>query len=179
MKMKFGTISRHFILCAILVCASVFYTFADTVEIRNGLKTTYAEQPRKIIDTLNNHYDFKWTLDRRGDWRLYIKKMNGKTIGLSNCWANIDRTVIDEDGNTYVVVDYYYFDYYEKMVTGWYVDINGDIYFLNTNDKELGRMVRGWCKIGEDYYYFNNDGVLLKNTITPDGFHVDDTGKWQ
>ena len=179
MKIKIGTILKLLVLCVLFIGVFYFYTFADTVEIKNGVKTTYADKPRKIIDTINNYYDLKWALDRRGDWRLYIRKMNGKTIILSNLWVNIERIVADENGNPKDITDSYYFDYHEKMVTGWYVDPSGDMYFLNTDEKELGRMARGWCKIGDDYYFFNPNGVLLKNTITPDGFYVDVEGKWK
>lgn len=179
MKMKFGKILRFFVLWTILVCLSSFNSFADTVEIKNGVKTTYADKPRTFIDTAYNRYDYKWTLNRRGDWKLYIKKMNGKDVGHSNTWVSIDRTVVDENGNFINVKDYYYFDFYEKMVAGWYIDPSGDVYYLNTDEKELGRMVRGWCEISDDYYYFDDMGVLLKNTITPDGFYVDGEGKWQ
>ena len=177
--MKFVKISKTLLVCTLLVCTSIFSAFADTVEIKNGLKTTYAEKPRKVIDTVSNRYDFKWTLDKKGDWRLYIKKMNGRTVGLSNSWVSMERKVVGEDGNAVGITDYYYFDYYEKMVTGWYIDVTSEVYFLNTNPKELGRMARGWCKIGEDYYYFSKDGVLQRNIITEDGFYVDGNGKWQ
>ena len=65
------------------------------------------------------------------------------------------------------------------MVTGWYIDVNNNIYFLDTNEKELGRMARGWTRINGNYYYFNSNGVLQKDTITPDGFKVDANGMWK
>ena len=105
--------------------------------------------------------------------------MNGKLILLSNVWINLERTVYNSNGTKNVVIDYYYFDMNGNMVTGWYVDVNKDIYYLETESKELGRMARGWTKINNDYYYFNDNGVLLKDVITPDGFRVDSYGKWK
>lgn len=179
MKKVLKTISKVFIVCILLVCTLVSSVFADLVEIKNGVKTTYADKPRVILDTINKHYDYKWTLDKKGEWRLYIRRLNGKLIELSNLWVNQTRMIIDEDGNDKVIVDYYYFDYYQKMVTGWVVATDGSIYFLNTDEKELGRMVRGWNKIGDNYYFFDQDGRLQRNMITEDGFYVDDEGKWQ
>ena len=65
------------------------------------------------------------------------------------------------------------------MVTGWLVDMDGNTFFLNTDEKELGRMARGWNKIGENYYFFDQEGRMQKNMITEDGFYVDGEGKWQ
>lgn len=172
-------ISKVFVVCLLFVCTLVSSVFADLVEIKNGVKTTYADKPRVVVDTINKHYDFKWTLDKKGDWRLYIRRLNGRLINLSNIWVNQVRIVIDEDGNDKAVVDYYYFDYYQKMVTGWLVDKDGNIFFLNTDEKELGRMARGWNKIGENYYFFDQEGRLQRNIITEDGFYVDDEGKWK
>lgn len=172
-------ISKVFVVCLLFVCTLVSSTFADLVEIKNGVKTTYADKPRVVVDTINKHYDFKWTLDKKGDWRLFIRRLNGRLINLSNLWVNQVRIVIDEDGNDKAVVDYYYFDYYQKMVTGWLVDKDGNTFFLNTDEKELGRMARGWNKIGENYYFFDQDGRLKRNIITEDGFYVDDEGKWK
>lgn len=172
-------ISKVFVVCLLFVCTLVSSVFADLVEIKNGVKTTYADKPRVVVDTINKHYDFKWTLDKKGDWRLYIRRLNGRLINLSNIWVNQVRIVIDEDGNDKAVVDYYYFDYYQKMVTGWLVDKDGNVFFLNTDEKELGRMARGWNKIGENYYFFDQEGRLQRNIITEDGFYVDDEGKWK
>ena len=153
--------------------------FADTIEMRNGMKTTYADKPIAVIDTIDKNYSFKWALDKKGSWKLYIRRLNGKLILLSNIWVNMYRDVTHSDGSKSGVIDYYYFDLNGNLVTGWYVAPNKDTYFLQTNDTELGRMARGWKKIGNDYYYFNMNGILLRDTVTPDGFHVDSDGKWK
>lgn len=176
---KLGRKFKFLVLCSIFVCTLSFVSFADTVEIKMGIKTTFASQPIRVVATKDMQYDLKWAIDKRGDWKLYIRKINGRLVGLSNMWVSIPRTVINDYGVEEEVVDWYYFDHYEKMVTGWYVDLNGDTYFLSTDDKELGKMARGWCVIGGDYYYFNSVGILQRNTITADGFYVDETGKWR
>lgn len=179
LKKVLKTILKVFVVCLLLVCTFVSNAFADLVEVKNGLKTTYAEKPRTILDTINKHYDFKWALDKKGDWRLYLRRLNGRLISLSNMWVNLPRTIVDENGNFKEIIDYYYFDYYQKMVTGWVVATDGNRYFLSVNDKDLGSMVRGWHKIGDNYYFFDQEGRLLTNTITEDGFYVDSEGKWQ
>lgn len=36
----------------------------------------------------------------------------------------------------------------------------------------------GWRDINNKWYYFGQDGYLLQNTTTPDGFKVDNNGVW-
>lgn len=38
--------------------------------------------------------------------------------------------------------------------------------------------VKGWKQIDGKWYYFNNNGRMLFNTITPDGYIVDINGVW-
>ena len=72
-----------------------------------------------------------------------------------------------------------------KMLTGWVTDADGNIYYLNpASDGTRGMMLIGWQQIDGKWYYFSKDegsgtmGALLRNTITPDGYHVDETGAW-
>ena len=71
------------------------------------------------------------------------------------------------------------------MLTGWVTDADGNIYYLNpVSDGTRGMMLIGWQQIDGKWYYFSKDegsgtmGALLRNTITPDGYHVDETGAW-
>lgn len=170
---------KFFSILILLITFSSVASYADTIEIRNGVKTTFADKPISLVDTIDKSYSFKWALDRKGNWKLYIRRLNGRLIGLSNVWVNLDRTIHDPDGSNRYVIDYYYFDMNGNLVTGWYVDVNKNYYYLQTDEKELGRMARGWQKIGDEYYYFNLNGILLRDTITPDGFHVDAYGRWK
>ena len=178
MTTQFSKFNKILFTTIFLVLFLSSVCFADTIEIRNGMKTTHADKPISLIDTVNKNYSFKWALDKKGNWKLFIRRLNGRLISLSNVWINLERTVHYSNGTKNNVIDYYYFDMNGNMVTGWYVDVNNDIYYLETDSKELGRMARGWTKINNDYYYFNDNGILLKNAITPDGFRVDSTGKW-
>lgn len=179
MKSLILKIERVFLVTVFLLIVYSTVTFADTIEVRSGVKTTYADNPAYVLDTIDKNYSFKWALDKKGNWKLYIRRLNGKLINLSNVWVNIGRTIRESDGTEKYVIDYYYFDLNGNMVTGWYVDVDKKVYYLQTAESELGRMARGWKKIGDDYYYFNLQGELLKDTITPDGFHVDASGRWK
>ena len=87
------------------------------------------------------------------------------------------------------------------MTLGWHYDRNdGKWYYLNGVN---GAMMLGWQKIGEEWYYLNPEnqeptyqfnaatgkweyvnrnghplGSLYVNTVTPDGYHVDEKGAW-
>ncbi len=88
-----------------------------------------------------------------------------------------------------------------QMTLGWHYDRNdGKWYYLNGVN---GAMMLGWQKIGEEWYYLNPEnqeptyqfnaatgkweyvnrnghplGSLYVNTVTPDGYHVDEKGAW-
>ena len=80
--------------------------------------------------------------------------------------------------------DWFRFDANGYMVTGWFTDTDGNVYYLQeTSDGSRGRMVTGWNVIGGKEYYFNNAegsgtmGALLRNTVTPDGHRVNARGE--
>ena len=177
--MIFFRVKKIFFTSIMLIIFLSSIVFADKIEIRNGMKTTHADKPISLIDTVNKNYTCKWVLDKNGNWKLFVRRLNGRLINLSNVWVNLEKNISYSDGTVSKVIDYYYFDINGNMVTGWYIDVNNNIYFLDTNEKELGRMARGWTRINGNYYYFNNNGVLQKDTITPDGFKVDANGMWK
>ena len=41
-----------------------------------------------------------------------------------------------------------------------------------------GQVQTGWQQIDGKWYYLNEDGWMLKDTNTPDGYHVDANGVW-
>jgi hypothetical protein len=60
-----------------------------------------------------------------------------------------------------------------ELTTGWKL-INNKWYFMN-ND---GIMQTGWVKTNGTWYYLLSDGEMAVNTVTPDGYKVDQNGKW-
>ena len=78
---------------------------------------------------------------------------------------------------------WYYFLDSGYMATGW-VDLNGSKYYLFPgSDGWMGRMLTGWQWIDGYCYYFgtdsgNNEGHLYRNEKTPDGYRVDNEGRW-
>jgi len=119
---------------------------------------------------------------------------NGKWIFAS------DRTYTDEwafISNPYATgvqekASWFRFDRDGFMVTGWQTDPDGNTYYLKTAiDGTQGQMLTGWQYISDEssqaaeeaWYFFNpaSDGTrgkLLTNTITPDGFTLNEKGQW-
>lgn len=116
-------------------------------------------------------------------------------------WSNVEATgKVNTGWYTEGVDDWYYFDEAGKMVSGWYGDFHlhevsdghfgrmdygwyydgVNWYFLNTShDGVFGAKVKGWQWIDGYCYYFAQDGKMLANTVTPDGYYVNDSGQWE
>lgn len=60
-----------------------------------------------------------------------------------------------------------------KMVTGIH-EVSGDNYYFNNS----GEMQVGWAQVNGYWYYFNASGTMLRNGVTPDGYKVDNEGRW-
>ena len=73
----------------------------------------------------------------------------------------------------YVNGKWYLFDANGYMLTGWQ-KVDEKWYLLSVD----GSMLTGWQQIRNDWYYLTENGDMLVDTVTPDGFKVDISGKW-
>ena len=110
----------------------------------------------------------QWIQDEKGWW---YKRADGSYP--KNSWGYEAY-----NGKSY----WYYFLDSGYMATGW-VEVNGSKYYLFPNsDGWKGRMLTGWQWINGNCYYLDlqgqNEGALYRNTTTPDGFTVDQEGRW-
>ena len=94
--------------------------------------------------------DYGWYMDAGGHW-YYLKEDQGADFG--------------------------------RLVMGWYYDAKDmKWYYLN---QFTGGMATGWQKLGDYWYFFSTGsqsgkpmGTLYVNEITPDGYMVDENGRW-
>ena len=131
-------------------------------------------------------------------WAFVLK--SGRRV--TDQWANVKY---DDARQTCT----YHFNAEGIMDYGWYMDAQGQWYYLNeTPGADIGRLIigwhfdskaqkwyylnlftggmaTGWQKLGEDWYFFNPAaqegrprGTLYMNEMTPDGYPVDENGKW-
>ena len=111
----------------------------------------------------------EWVKDEKGWW---YKRQDGSYPKSS--WGYEAY-----NGQSY----WYYFLDSGYMATGW-VDLDGSKYYLFPgSDGWMGRMLTGWQWIDGYCYYFgtdsgNNEGHLYRNEKTPDGYRVDNEGRW-
>lgn len=124
-----------------------------------------------------------WSQGEDGKWRF-----SDKVRFYADEWAAIVNPYADPNlGQSNF--DWFRFDKEGRMVSGWYTDADGKIYYLNpSSDGTQGRMFTGWNWIrledGKEYcYYFNEKsdgtkGALFCGKETPDGYAVDQKGRW-
>ena len=119
----------------------------------------------------------------------YVWAKTGRT-NTAGQWKMEEKhwTFLDEKGNKltgWIVSngEWYYLDENGKMKTGWLLD-NGKWYFFSTEMAEkTGRALTGWQWIDGYCYFFstvddNALGILYVNQMTPDGYHVNQSGQW-
>lgn len=127
-----------------------------------------------------------WVQDATGKWLFTTTGKDGRTY--ANEWAAVHNPYADTSKGQ-SSFDWFRFDEKGYMVTGWYTDVDGNIYYLNpVSDNTQGRMFTGWNWIKgadglERCYFFKtvSDGTrgsLYRNCTTPDGYTVDATGAW-
>ena len=121
----------------------------------------------------------RWIQNADGSWSYQTG-----TSPMTNRWVCIYNPYADERRRQ-KRYGWFKFGPDGKMLTGWVIDTDGNIYYLNpASDGTRGMMLIGWQQIDGRWYYFSKDegsgtmGALLRNTITPDGYHVDETGAW-
>ena len=111
-----------------------------------------------------------WIQDEKGWWYKFSNGTYPK-----NGWAKLPWQGIEY---------WYYFDADGYMKMGW-LESSGSYYYLNpiigTNS---GKMLTGWQLIDQKWYYFSTEqgakeGSLLRNTVTPDNYQVDQDGVWK
>lgn len=112
-----------------------------------------------------------YTVGKNGKWDKTKEKIDGSWLGEgSKKWYRNPDGSYPYGEWEYKDKEWYYFDDEGYVVTGWKKIDNTWYYF-----KDDGVMVTNrW--IGS--YYLQNDGSMATNKITPDGYTVDENGKW-
>lgn len=152
---------------------------AANVAATNESRETKLDISVRNIPINYNTSDSVWENDSNGDRHLSVKNEFGQYVEAKNMFACVVTVHKDSEGKNFDIQDFYYFDNDGKMYTGWLKDPNNTTFYFDANPgSEIGKLSRGWTKIGGDYYYFDGSGELQTNTVTPDGYNVDASGKW-
>ena len=119
----------------------------------------------------------------------YVWAKTGRT-NTAGQWKMEEKhwTFLNEQGNKltgWIVSneEWYYLGENGNMKTGWLLD-SGKWYFLSTEmSAKTGRALTGWQWIDGYCYFFSTVddsslGILYVNRMTPDGYHVNQSGQW-
>lgn len=157
----------------------------NTGEIKNnssGEGSLYEKKfhtlcPIPIINTIQPNITSGAWVQESNNWKL-LKEDGTYAKGQ---WALLDGRwyIFNEDG--YMIKDMckvngiqYFFNADGTMATGW-VQIENVWYYFDINS---GAMKTGWIKVDDKWYYLKADGTLIVNSITPDGYKVNEKGRW-
>lgn len=86
----------------------------------------------------------------------------------------VSKKAYTEAVAAYRKANMYVFDHEGRLTSGWYVNETGYAKYTYYA-KPDGKAYDGWLKSGGKYYYIEN-GLMLTNRNTPDGYYVDSNG---
>ena len=151
---------------------------SDQVVRTNTTELTKANTT--VLDAKAN--GVSWVYDPIGDKFRMNMTVNGQIVPATNGFYTItDVREIDVNGVKVptAITDTYFFDNLGNMITGWLHTADDKWYFFeNLKTINEGKMALGWKKVDNIWYYFIEDGSMLRNAITPDGYIVGDDGAW-
>ena len=91
-----------------------------------------------------------------------------------NVWRYFDSDGVSLKGyQTLNGVKYYFSNRGGNLGIGWFHDGSNDWHYSNPDGSVHGE---GWVQDDGKWYYINSDGIMLRDTITPDGYHVNKKG---
>ncbi len=135
--------------------------YADTKAMLDYGFENYAALTGNSSSSVNTQTDTTasgWTQDSQG-WKY--KKADGSMA--ANEWVNDNNLDYWVDSNGY-------------MAVGWRQFSGGVWYYF----KPAGYMAKAcWIQDQGDWFYLGEDGKLLQDGVTPDGFQVDVNGIWR
>ncbi len=137
----------------------------------SGTTSTTAALPGYVVSGT-------WIQNGAGKWLFVDEKRT-----YADEWAAVHNPYANTAAG-HSPFDWFRFDREGFMVTGWYIDTDGNRYYLHAEpDGTLGRMYTGWNWIDGCCYYFNEAsdgtrGALLRNYIAPDGRKTNHEGMW-
>lgn len=153
----------------------------EIVFYRNGKKVTgwqEIEEDRYYF-TEDGYMTSGWLLLDTG-W-YYLNNQGIQQIGwvkLGNAWYYLmpETGLMVSDGLKLVDGEWYsFYDWGGMRNTTWY-QVGQDWYFFNGG----GHMVKDqWVEWKGKWYYLSSDGKMAFDTITPDGYRVDQDGVWR
>ena len=149
--------------------------------IAQGTNASTEFNPMSTGETANSEYTAgTWFYDpTTNSWKYVLANgelsWSSETISTNvvNNFASNGWYLVPSTNDTF---NWYLFDSMGNMQIGW-ATYNNRRYYLDTNQINLGAMLKGWQTIDGALYYFDQtNGFLYVNTVTPDGYFVNEFG---
>lgn len=142
---------------------------------------TYIDQVKTIKLAVDSR-QITWVYEPIANKFKMNINIDDQTILASNGFYLVNNTVSQNVNglvNFLPTTQTYYFDRDGYMITGWIKTTPDNKWYFVENIKSAkeGMMVFGWHKIQDKWYYFADDGSMLANSMTPDGYSVGTDGK--
>lgn len=160
----------------------------NTYEVRlerDGRKTGIVQE----VAGIDKNIDLSNMMKVPGNYVFYVREHNPNSGKKSKWFESPNYTVSEElaqknkDLYGYQSLDNYGWKEDEK---GWWYNTPGGFVsndWVISNDHwffmdENGYMVTGWKEVEDKWYYFNEKGEMLIDTVTPDGYRVNENGAY-
>ena len=143
------------------------------------IPTTYISGVKTISATFNDT-QVKWNYDPTTNKYKLTATINGQSVPVSNGFYVINDTQnVNSATPKSPMPNTYYFNSNGEMLTGWLITSDSKKYLASVEkDINEGKLVAGWKVIDGYWYFFDFEGALLINSITPDGYYVGADGRW-
>lgn len=145
-----------------------YYTNREGTMVRDGKAYVGNSKDEPKAPTYPSYSDYK-KADGYVDWDAYDAAVDA---------YNDAYKKYQKDRKAYRLANTYIFDASGAMVAGgWYGSTNTygtTWYYANAN----GTAYDGWVQSKGSWYYIS-EGVMLTNTMTPDGYYVNANGVWK
>lgn len=126
-----------------------------------------------IIPRSTFHEDFYAQDDGSIVFNKWIYAYDNTSNVNKNVWRYFDSDGVSLKGYQALNgVKYYFTTRGGNLGIGWFHDGSNDWHYGYSD----GSIHEGWIQDNGKWYYINSDGIMLKDTTTPDGYHVDRKG---
>ncbi|WP_101877555.1 serine hydrolase [Lachnoclostridium edouardi] len=135
------------------------FGFENREQLLSGTASGPASSPASESGPASEETSSNSGWQKAGEKWNYIKEDGSKA---ANEWLTIGG-------------EEYWFDSDTYMATGWRQYSDNSWYYFRSS----GAMAKNyWVKNNGKWFYLGSDGAMMKNTITPDGYVLDETGAW-
>ncbi len=156
---------------------------AGSVYYKNGIKAKGWQE----IDGETYYFDQKGYLqtgwiELEDGWHYLDPDGGAQQTGwqkIGNTWFYLDNETGVMENSGIKTIDgetYYFYDWGGMASSCWYLNKDTGVWYYFRGNGAMAKSA--WVEWKGEYYYCGADGKMLTSTTTPDGYRVDQNGKW-